>query len=300
LIGLVLALLSGISFSTSNVYIRQGVHRSGEAFSIIPIFAFIGTALFGILVFILDEVEYLASLSWLGVSVLVVAGVIHFILGRILAYTGIRLIGANRTVPIFSCSILIAALLGIFLMGEPLTSSIIFAVLLIIGGIILIGRTGNSASAKSSMPQSHLVKGVLMALAAALCWGVSPVLVKIGLREVGSPLVATFISYTASFVVISLSLFYPANSEKLRRLSRFSLMPIIYAAVAVAIAQILRYNALDFSHISAVEPTIMSTNSLFVFPLSFLINREIEAFNLKIILGAVAIVAGVCLIFWTA
>jgi len=300
LIGLVLALLSGISFSTSNVYIRQGVHRSGEAFSIIPIFAFIGTVLFGILVFILGEAEHLAALTWLGVSVLVVAGVIHFILGRILAYTGIRLIGANRTVPIFSCSILIAALLGIFLMGEPLTYSIVAAVLLIIGGVILIGRTGNSASVKSSMHQNHLAKGVLMALAAALCWGVSPVLVKIGLREVGSPLVATFISYTASFVVISLSLFYPANSEKLRRLSRFSLMPIIYAAIAVAIAQILRYSALNFGHISAVEPTIMSTNSLFIFPLSFLINREIEAFNLKIILGAVAIVVGVCLIFWIA
>ena len=297
MIGLVFALFSGISFATSNIYVRQGVHRSGEAYSIIPIFALLGTVGFGAMVIIMGELGYLGSLSWLGVSALSVAGVIHFILGRICAYTGIRLIGANRTVPIFSSSILIAALLGIFLMGEPLTVSIIVAVLIILSGIILIGRTGNSTSDKLAMPQGHLVKGILAALGAALCWGVSPVLVKIGLKEVASPWVATFISYAASLVVISTTLFYGKNTEKLRRLNRFSLLPIIYAAVAVAIAQIFRYNALNYSFISAVEPTIMSTNSLLVFPLSFLINRQIEAFNLKIILGSVAIVAGVSLIF---
>ena len=300
MIGLTLALLSGISFAVSNVYIRTGVHRSGEAFSIVPIFAFMGTLFFGLPLFISGEIKHLASLSWLGAGALVGAGVLHFILGRLLAYTGIRLIGANRTVPIFSCSILIAALLGIFLMGEPLTFSIVLAVLLIVGGIILIGSTGSSETGKSGMPGDYLVKGVLVALAAALCWGVSPVLVKIGLREVGSPLVATFVSYTAAFIVIGISLFYPRNNEKLRRLNRPSLIPIIYAGIAVAAAQIFRYTALNYSPISAVEPIMMSTNSLFVFPFSFLINRQIEVFNLRIIMGAIVIVVGVCLIFWVA
>ncbi len=300
MIGLVLALLSGFSFSISNIFVRKGVYRSGEAFSLIPIFAFMGTVFFGLPLFISGEVERLVSLSWLGVSALAGAGVIHFILGRMSAYTGIRLIGANRAVPIFSGSILIAVLLGIFLLGEPLTISLVLAVLLIVGGIILIGITGGSETGKSGMPGGSLVKGVLAALGAALCWGVSPMLVKIGLKEVGSPLLAAFVSYTAASVVIGVSLFHPRNNEKLRRLSRASLIPIIIAAITVSVAQILRYTALDYSPVSIVEPLAGSANNLLIFPLSFLINREIEAFSLRIILGAIAVVVGVFLMFWVA
>jgi len=299
-IGLILALLSGFSFSLSNIFIRKGVHPSGEAFSLIPIFAFLGTVFFGIPLLISGEVEQLASLSWLGVSALAGAGILHFILGRISAYTGIRLIGANRTVPILTCSILIAALLGIFLLGEPLTISLVLAVLLVVGGIILISTRGNSKTEQSGMPRGFLVKGVLAALGGAICWGISPTLVKVGLKEVGSPLLATFVSYAASSIVIGVSLFSPRNSEKLRRLTRPAVIPIIIAAVAVSVAQILRYWALNYSHVSLVEPLIGSMNSLFIFPLSFLINRQIEAFNLRIIMGAIAVVVGVSLIFWVA
>ena len=293
-------MLAGSSFSLSNIFIRKGVHRSGEAFSLIPIFAFMGLVFFGIPLLISGEIEQLVSLSWLGAGALAGAGILHFILGRISAYTGIRLIGANRTVPIFSSSILIAALLGVFWLGEPLTVSLVLAVLLVVGGIIFISTTGNSKTGQSGMSEGSLVKGVFITLAAAVCWGISPALVKIGLKEVGSPLLATFVSYTAASIVMGFSLFHPTNNEKLRRLNRASLTPIIIAAIAVSIAQILRYTALKYSPVSMVEPLVGSANSLLVFPLSFLINREIEAFNLKIIMGAIAIVVGVFLIFWVA
>jgi drug/metabolite transporter (DMT)-like permease len=250
-------------------------------------------------VFIWGDVGQLASLSWVGLGALAGAGVIHFILGRIAGYTGIRLIGANRAVPIFSSSLLIAALWGIFLLGEPLTLSLGMAILLIIGGIVLISTTGKETS-KSVMPRGSLLKGVLLSLSAALFWGTSPVLVKIGLREINSPLVASFISYVTASIVIGFTLFYPANTEKLRRLNRSSLIPIIIAATAGAVAQLLRYQALVFSPVSQFEPIMAGANNLLVFPLSFLMNRQIEVFSLRIIVGAIAIVAGVFLIFGVA
>lgn len=300
MIGLVLALFAGCSFSISNIFIRRGVHRSGEAFSILPIFAFMGMVFFGLSLLVVGEAERLATLSWLGIGALASAGVLHFILGRLAAFTGIRLIGANRAVPVTSCSILVAALFGIFLLGEPLTISLILAVLLIVGGVILISTAGKTETEKLSMPKGALVKGVLAALGGALCWGVSPTLIKIGLKEAQSPLLATFVSYLAASVFIGFSLISPQNNEKLRRLSRVSLIPLIIAGVAVSLAQILRYTALNYSPVSLVEPLSQGTNSLFVFPLSFLLNRRIEAFNLKIIMGAIAIVVGFSLIFWVA
>jgi len=177
---------------------------------------------------------------------------------------------------------------------------LVLAVLLVFGGIILISTMGNSKAEQPGMPGGSLVKGVLAALAAALFWGISPFLIKLGLKEVESPLLATFVSYAASSVVIGVSLFYPKNSENLRRLTRPAIIPIIIAAVSISAAQILRYWALNYSRVSLVEPLIYSMTSLFIFPLSFLINREIETFNLRIIMGAILIVVGVFLIFWVA
>jgi drug/metabolite transporter (DMT)-like permease len=48
-----------------------------------------------------------------------------------------------------------------------------------------------------------------------------------------------------------------------------------------------------------VSPLI-STSALFVFPLSFLINRKIETFHPRVIAGAMAVVIGIFLMFRVA
>lgn len=297
MIGLVLALLAGFCLAASFVFLRRGVHRSGEISSTIPIFSFVGLVIFGLPVFISGELARLTSLTWLGVGSLAGAGVVHFILGRISGFTSVRLIGANRAVPIYTCNLLIAVMLGILFLGEALTISLFVAVVLIFGGIVLIGTRGGSEKQNKDTPEDSLAMGVLTALGAALCWGISPFLVKIGLREVGSPLLAAFISYAAASVIIGIWLLPPKNSEKLRHVDRSSLAPIIIAAVTMALAHLLRYTALHYSALTMVQP-LFTTQALFVFPLSFLINRQIEVFSLRIILGAISVVTGVFLIFW--
>lgn len=299
IIGLVMALLAAVGFAAHNTFMRKGIHRSGEAFSPIPISTFMGTVLFTLPLFILGETGKLTSLSWVGVGSLAGAGVIHFVIGRILAYTSFQFIGVNRAAPIITCNTAIAALLGIFLLGEELTPLLILAFLLIIAGVFVISTANPSKTGKLDMPKGSLAKGVFAALGTAICWGTSPLLIKIGLAEANSPLLAVFVSYLASAVVAASLLFNPRNNKKLRRLDRTSLIPIIIAAVAVTVAQILRYTALDYSPISIVAP-IMSIHVLFAFPLSFFINREIEAFGSRVIGGAITVVIGVFLMFWAA
>ncbi len=296
LIGLILALVAGFIYVISITFVRKGMHRSGESYSPVPIAVFVGTVIIGLVVLASDGFEQLASLSWLALGSLVGAGVIHFILGRMLGYIGLRLIGANRTVPISASTVLIAVLLGVFFLGEPMTITLALAILLIMGGIILIGTSGSTGTDKSSMPAGSLVKGVLVTLAAALCWGVTPILIKIGLREIDSPLLGAFVSYAAASIIIGVSLLHPVNNRKLRRLSRASLVPFLISALATTVAQILRFSAINYSPVSLVVPVLWA-NSLFIFPLSFLMNRKIEAFNLRMIMGAITIVAGIFMIF---
>ncbi len=300
MIGLVLALFSGFSFSGSNIFIRKATYRSGESFGPWVISVFLGVVFFSLSLLVLNEFEQLASLSWLGAGSLAGAGIVHFVIGRILGYTSLRLIGANRSAPITRSSLIIAALMGILFLGEPVTVSLVLALLLIVGGLILIGTTGASSGGKPDIYQGSLAKGLLAALGAALCWGASSFLVKIGLREVDSPLVATFISYTAAAIVAGGSLLNPRNNAKLRQLGRTSLAPSILGAIFVSLAQILRYYALDYSPVSMAAPIISASGLLLTLPLSFLINREIEVFNTRIIGATIAVVLGVFLIFWAA
>ena len=295
MLGLVLALLAGFFLAASFVFLRRGVHLSGEISSTIPIFAFVGLVFFGIPVTISGEIAGITSMSCLAAGSLAGAGVVHFIFGRILGFTSVRLIGANRAVPIYTTNIIIAILLGILLLGESFTISLLVAVVLVFAGITLISIKDNAEKKQTTMGES-LAKGVLTGLGAALCWGISPLLVKVGLGELDSPLLAAFVSYAASSILIGIWLIAPRNFEKLRRVDRSSLAPVIIAAVAMASAHLLRYYALSYSDLVVAQP-LFSTQGLFVFPLSFLINRELEAFSMKVVFGALAVVTGVFLIF---
>jgi drug/metabolite transporter (DMT)-like permease len=298
MIGLVIAMFSGSFNCLSSIFVRKGMYHSGESFSPLPISNFAGTMFFGLGMLILDQTNQLVSLSWLGFGSLAAAGVLHFIAGRLLGYTGIRLLGANRANPITTSNILVSALLGIVFLGESVTIYLVLAILFIFGGIILISKRVDSD--KQNISRGDLTKGLLATLGGALCWGSSPALVKIGLQEVSSPVVATFISYAAAFMVVGLLLSYRGNREKLRRLKRDALIPLGMSSVSVSAAHLLRYTAIYDSPISLVQVLAMSVNGLLVFPLSFLINRKIEVFNLRIIGGAVIVITGVLLIFLTA
>ncbi len=297
MIGLVIASFSGLFHCLSSIFVRRGVYRSGESFSPLPISNFAGLVLFGLTILISGQAGQLASLPWQGVSYLAGAGILHFVIGRSLAYTGLRLIGANRTNPVVTSNILVSASVGIFFLGEPVTVYLIPALLLIFGGIILIGRTGSSDLGEKGMSKGTLARGLLASLGAALCWGISPVLVKIGLESVSDPILASFISYTAASIVVGTLLLHPKNSEKLRRLDRGSLIPITTGAAFNSAGHLFRYIALTYSPVSLVAPLLNSISGLLIFPLSFLMNRKIEVFDLGVIAGAIAVLAGVLLIF---
>jgi drug/metabolite transporter (DMT)-like permease len=186
------------------------------------------------------------------------------------------------------------------LLDEPFSIYLIIALPLVLGGIILISRTGKSPPGKQDIATGSFITGLLATLGAALCWGTSPALVKMGLREVNSPIVATFISYAASSLVAGFLLANSGNRQKLGHLDRSSLFPIIIAATFNSGAHIMRYVALSFSPVSLVAPLINGINGLLVFPLSYLINRHIETFDFNTITGALAVIAGVLLIFLAA
>ena len=75
-----------------------------------------------------------------------------------------------------------------------------------------------------------------------------------------------------------------------------SLLPMALAAVFTASGQLLYFTALGKSPASVVTP-LLSIQILFIFLFSFLVNRKIELFTPKVIIGMAATVAGTFLLF---
>jgi uncharacterized membrane protein len=132
---------------------------------------------------------------------------------------------------------------------------------------------------------------------AALCWGVTPVLIKPGVEAIGSSSAGAFVSYCAAAIVMGILLLNGPRRKQLTQLPlRKSVLPMAIAALFTASGQLLYYTALGQSPASVVTP-LLSIQVVFIFFLSFFINRKIELFSPKVFIGMAATLAGTFLLF---
>jgi drug/metabolite transporter (DMT)-like permease len=297
MIGQFLSLLTGLGFAGNNVFIRQAVFRTKEPGSSVFISILFGAVVFSLAFAISGNTSQLNTASPQAIAVLAGAGIIHFILGRWLLYYSLKLIGANRGGPLLSSSTLVAVILGITIMDEPFTWGLAIGVVFIIIGVVLVSSESSGNRISDSAPvKGNMVKGVAAGLLAGICYGVTPVLVKIAIDEGNSPYTAIFISYLTALLLVLIHRLISRKLGELLVFYRKAMVPMSLGVVSISMAQLCRYVSLDYIPVSVVSP-LNSTANLFTVVLSFAINRGIEVFTWKIIAGAMLIVGGVFFIF---
>ncbi|MDZ4245796.1 MAG: EamA family transporter [Dehalococcoidia bacterium] len=285
------ALISGFSFAASNVYTRRGVFFARESFSPLPISMSLGVIIFLAAVLISGDMNTLGLLSWKGIFFLSAAGIVHFVIGRSCNYNGLRRIGANRTAPLMATNVLFATFFGIIFLSEELALIRGLGILTVFIGLLFIGTSAERTATGEKLSRSVFLKGTAFGMGSGICYGISPLLVKIGLREIGSPYAGGFVSYLAAGIIV-LILLNRKRVDDLKKLTRPAFMPMFIGGVAVTAAQIFRYVALAFAPINVVTP-LTSTNNVFVPFLSYFINRKMETFSTKVLGGTVLVIAGV-------
>ena len=296
--GLIFALLAAVSFAGSVVFVRKATAQTGESFTPTAISVFMGIPFFAAVLLITGEWSKLLAVSWHALILLGAAGIMHFIVGRFLGYSSYRLIGANKATPFIMTNPFYTVIFSVLFLNELLTVYLILGVICIFTGVALISTEKKSVIDEMQGTSSRMeVKGILPALGAALCWGTTPILIKPAVAEVGSPFAAAFVSYVVALVVMAFFFFRGQYREKMSQIPVFTaLIPMLIGAICSSAGQLFFYTGLSYSPASMVNPLI-STHILFIFLFSFLLNRKIEVFTLKIILGMVAIVVGTFLIF---
>lgn len=291
MIGPLFALLSSVCFGVNGIFTRRAVLKTFHAGLGTLVTVPMAVPMFFLVLAVTGQVGSVLDFPWQSYVWLSLAGIIHFVIGRSLSYQCVQLVGANIAGILIRINILVAVVIGVSLLHEPLTLQLTIGVILIIAGISIPGLSSqtlrNSLGQFSQIPTKAFVVG----FGGGLAWGISPICIKLGLRHSGSPIAGAFIAFAAATVVLIISLTLPQKRSSLVHMTGAASALFFIAGLLSFAANLFRFVALNLAPASVVAP-IISTSPVFLLILSFLFNRKIEIFSRPVVIGAVAVVIG--------
>ncbi len=296
--GLFFALFGATSWAINSVLVRRLSSRTGESFTTTATSIYFGVPFFAVVLTITGEWSLLTAVSARAYLILAASGIVQLIGGRWLNYYAFQQIGANVAGPLTATTPLYAVIFAVIFLDEPLTAFLVVGVICIMAGVILItGEKHGAGSPQQAPGQDNRLKGVMAALGAALCYGISSVAVKAAITEIGSPYVSVFIYFVAAAFFTSFLFASPQRRQEFSGIRvNTGLILLIFTGIFGTLSQFFIYLAFNYSPASRVIP-LYSTNVLIVFLISFLYNRRLELFTVKIFLGMLVVVLGAFFVF---
>lgn len=286
LLGLILSTASAFLFAVSNMFVTRGMSVKNMYAGVFTTILFSSTMIF-IMSVASGEFLRIASLPLYVSFLFMMAGVLNFILGRALNYTGMVILGPSRGSSITSSQSLFAVFFGVLLIAEPLSLAAGIGVVLAFFGTVLV-TTGNDRGRRLNG------SGLIYSLLAAIFVGMSVVVIRAADLMSPLPLDGALISYLTAGCFYFL--FNLARTRSLRGVVSGEKVHLLAAAgSASGIAQSARFIALLVAPVVLVAP-IITANPLFTMVLSYLTMRGKEALSLRLAAGALLIIAGVAVI----
>tara|TARA_B100000809_G_scaffold263206_1_gene315891 strand:+ start:829 stop:1833 length:1005 start_codon:yes stop_codon:yes gene_type:complete len=161
----------------------------------------------------------------------------------------------------------------------------------LISGDAAAAATATKPDSKPDMPPLKLAEGYFFGLAAAAIYGNTPIMVRAALQDSELGIMGGLASYIAAAAVLMVTLLVPGKLMKVAA-ERKTAGPWFYAnTVASFFAQMFRYMALGIAPVTIVAP-LARTLALFTLAFSFLINRKLEYFGARVIIGILLSVVG--------
>jgi DME family drug/metabolite transporter len=226
------------------------------------------------------------SLSTLAISAFVADGVLATAVANLLFFKSIERVGAGVSMSVVGSQSLFAALLAIILLQEELTLLLLLGTISVVVGIAILSEGGRRHNWRK--------RDLLFPLAAAVLLGSASIFKKVGMSEIGSPIIGSAINSGAAFLVIMAYLALGRKKNELQ-MSRTSVKFFCLAGMFQLAMILSQFGAVWLGKVVAVAPLI-NTSPLFTLILSSLFLREVERITPRIVIGAVLIVAGATLV----
>jgi len=288
--GIAYAIMAGLFWGTSPVLVKRGLIDSDvSAATLLQQ----GSILLTLILFTLFEGSSAAGqIPAAALLVFVATGVVGAYLGRTLFVRSVDQIGAARAQSLNNSAPVITVLLAALLLGESLTPFIIGGVLLIVSGIFFITRP--PPESEGSTPTRTLTFASILAV---VCYGVVPVMKKLGTDMGGPPVLGALIMHATGLLLLVFLGSLLKIELKWHRLPVISAFCFVGAGVLQAFGSILTLKALVHAPASVVAP-IWNMQPIVSFFLARAALRGIEVVTLRDGVAAALVVAGILVLRW--
>jgi uncharacterized membrane protein len=297
MLGALYAVLSAATFAFNNATLRRGVINT-TVFQALSVTVPIGVPLFFIGALVVGQLGAVAGFSWTSIGYLSAAGILHFVWGRYCGYRSIKAMGSNLSSPVQSTNLIVALGAAMWVLDEYLTPLKIAGLVMILGGSAIAVPTTRGkkapvkAAAEGTAPfEPKIAEGMTFALLSATGYGLSPILVKLGLSGIKAPFAAGLVSYTAAALFFLLFLIPKGRLAHILMVDRRALPWFVNSGFFAFLAQMFRYLALAIAPVTVVTP-IQRLTGIFRIIFSTLLNPGHEVLNLRLAVGTVVSIAG--------
>ena len=295
MLGAVLSLVSAAFFGLNNAATRRGV-LTASVLQGMAITVPLGLPVFVLFLPFFGGFSEIFGLSRQAVLWLAAAGVVHFVIGRYGNYRATQALGATLSTPVQQLSILVSLVLAIAILGEVMTGLKVIGLLLVLAGpgIVLARRKAGKKKAAQLKFTPEYGPGFFWGAVCALGYGVSPVMITVGMgdaRSIPVALAGIIVSYAAATVVVAIMVALAGGRSYMTGMGRGAIGWFLLSTVCVALSQMLRYMALAVAPVSVVVP-IQRLSVLFRLVFGVLINRESEVLDGAVIIGIILAVVG--------
>ena len=193
--GILYAIAAGLFWGSSPVLVKRGLVHSDVSGATLYQQA---TILLTLILAALGEGDFWAErMATLPLAIFVATGIVGAYLGRTLFVKSVAQIGASRAQSLNNSSPLITILLAALFLGEPLSPAVIVGVLLIIAGVVFVTK---SEPEKESSGVARVL--TITSVLATLCYGVVPVMKKLGTDLGGSPVAGALVMHTTGLILL--------------------------------------------------------------------------------------------------
>ncbi|PVX25176.1 MAG: hypothetical protein CW691_05375 [Candidatus Bathyarchaeum sp.] len=286
MLGIVLALLSAMSFGISQIFVRKNLEKSNFIYISLTVTIMGNIILWPLALKFTD----LNTVNPEGLMLFVLAGLLAPGIARLFYFKGMETAGISANASIFATYPLYTSIVAVSLLGEALTAENWIGLGCVIAGVIFVGRNVNRTGTQSNkIPKKGLIAPVLGSLAIAF----SQIVRKEGLNIYNQPLLGVAVGYSTSIIVYILVIV--ASKQKSRRFSRKDIQLFWKPGVGIAAGWLLSFLALSQEMVSIVAP-VLQTELLFILFFTYIFLRKLEKISIKLVASAILIIAGVILI----
>ena len=270
---------AALCFSIAHILIRRGLVESNALTG-----SFISLSMSAVASWILLPFFAPISAVWTPAALLfVAAGIFAPGIGRTLSYVGIEKIGVARSVPIANSSPIFASIFAVVFLAEAWVPQNIVGTLLVFCGVIILSM------AKPAQGKWRKLD-VIYPFVGAMAFGASSNLRKAGLGYIDIPVLAAAVT-AGTAALFSFALLQVQGGKRAFKLTRKSAAWLFPAGIFNTAAMLSVFYALRHGQVVIVEP-LVSSNPVLTLLFTAIFLRDLEAINLRVIVGGLLTVIG--------